>query len=66
MTAVRMITVVAVTSVVLTVLFLAPAALPDTWQHVIYSPASVGLWILAMLFGPPAMVVLKWNWVRHG
>ncbi|MFF1360514.1 hypothetical protein [Streptomyces sp. NPDC058297] len=66
MTAVRMIIVVAVTSVVLTVLFLAPAALPDTWQYVIYSPAGVGLWILAMLFGPAFMVVLKWNWIRHG
>ncbi|WP_405483840.1 hypothetical protein [Streptomyces sp. NBC_00009] len=66
MTAARMIIVVAVTWVVLTVLFVAPSALPATWQYYIYSPAGVGLWMLAMLFGPVITVVLKWNWIRHG
>ncbi|MCX5434994.1 MULTISPECIES: hypothetical protein [unclassified Streptomyces] len=66
MTAARMIIVVAVTWVALTVLFLAPSALPTTWQYYIYSPASVGLWLLAMLFGPVITVFLKWNWIRHG
>jgi hypothetical protein len=61
-----MIIVVAVTWVVLTVLFVAPSALPATWQYYIYSPAGVGLWMLAMLFGPVITVVLKWNWIRHG
>ncbi|MGW6142831.1 hypothetical protein ACWFRM_43430 [Streptomyces sp. NPDC055144] len=66
MTAARMIIVVAVTWVVLTVLFLAPSALPASWQYYIYSPASVGLWMLAMLFGPVITVFLKWKWIRHG
>ncbi|MEV6701720.1 hypothetical protein AB0M68_31965 [Streptomyces sp. NPDC051453] len=66
MTAARMIIVVAVTWGALTVLFLAPSALPATWQYYIYSPASVGLWLLAMLFGPVITVFLKWNWIRHG
>ncbi|MFD7198680.1 hypothetical protein [Streptomyces sp. NPDC059893] len=54
------------TWVALTVLFLAPSALPTTWQYYIYSPASVGLWLLAMLFGPVITVFLKWNWIRRG
>ncbi|MFC5786017.1 hypothetical protein OHU25_08820 [Streptomyces sp. NBC_00117] len=66
MTAVRMIIVVAVTWVVLTALVLAPSALPASWQYYVYSPASVGLWVLAMLFGPVITVLLKWNWIRHG
>ncbi|GAA1223000.1 hypothetical protein GCM10009646_07960 [Streptomyces aureus] len=65
-TAVRMIIVVAVTWVVLTALVLAPSALPASWQYYVYSPASVGLWVLAMLFGPVITVLLKWNWIRHG
>ncbi|MFD7179564.1 hypothetical protein ACFV90_05990 [Streptomyces sp. NPDC059904] len=54
------------TWVVLTALFLAPSALPASWQYYIYSPASVGLWMLAMLCGPVIAVFLKWNWIRHG
>ncbi|RFC77142.1 hypothetical protein DXZ75_03735 [Streptomyces sp. AcE210] len=61
-----MIIVVAVTWVVLAALVLAPSALPASWQYSIYSPASVGLWVLAMLFGPVIAVFLKWNWIRHG
>ncbi|MGW6398010.1 hypothetical protein [Streptomyces sp. NPDC055134] len=66
MTAARMIIVVAVTWVVLTVPLLAPSALQASWQYFVYSPAGVGLWMLAMLFGPVIMVFRRWNWIRHG
>ncbi|MFE4256243.1 MULTISPECIES: hypothetical protein [unclassified Streptomyces] len=60
MTAARMIIVVAVTWVVLTALVLAPSALPASWQYYIYSPASVCLWVLAMLFGPVITVFVNY------
>ncbi|MFH8735587.1 hypothetical protein [Streptomyces sp. NPDC017964] len=66
MAAARMIVVVAATWGVLTALLLAPSALPASWQYYVYSPAGVGLWMLAMLFGPVITVFRRWNWIRHG
>ncbi|WP_432180973.1 hypothetical protein [Streptomyces sp. NBC_00063] len=66
MTVARMIIVVTSTWIVLTVLFLAPSALPATWQYYIYSPATVCLWLLAMMSGPVILVVRKWSWIRRG
>ncbi|MFE9093044.1 hypothetical protein [Streptomyces sp. NPDC007264] len=41
-----------------------PALLPERWEYYLISPASVGLWMLSMLFGP---VVVCWklrSWIR--
>ncbi|MEU9148152.1 hypothetical protein [Streptomyces sp. NPDC048349] len=51
---------------VLIVLFLAPSPLPESWRYYIYSPASVGLWMLAMLVSPFVICVAKWEWIKKG
>ncbi|MGW3109394.1 hypothetical protein [Streptomyces sp. NPDC001100] len=61
-----MVATVLVTWVTLTVLFLAPGALPEDWQYYVYSPAGVGLWMLAMLVGPVVVCFAKWPWIRSG
>ncbi|SEE77925.1 hypothetical protein SAMN05216489_08254 [Streptomyces sp. 3213] len=66
MVAVRTVASVLVTWVVLIVLLLAPATLPEDWQYYIYSPASVGLWMLAMLVAPVVVCFVKWPWIRSG
>ncbi|MFJ1969259.1 hypothetical protein ACIO93_11380 [Streptomyces sp. NPDC087903] len=50
----------------LIVLLLAPAALPEPWQYYIYSPASVGLWMLTMLLAPVVVCAVKWPWIKSG
>ncbi|WP_190086319.1 hypothetical protein [Streptomyces longisporoflavus] len=62
----RLFFVVAVTWTTLIVSFLAPSALPSAWQYYVYSPASVGLWLLAVLFAPLIAVAVKWPWIKHG
>ncbi|MFI2641869.1 hypothetical protein [Streptomyces sp. NPDC018610] len=54
------------TWVTLVVLVLLPALLPDRWQYYVYSPASVGLWMLSMLGAPVVACVVRWPWIRHG
>ncbi|MEU6824061.1 hypothetical protein ABZ921_25810 [Streptomyces atriruber] len=42
----------------------APTLLPARWEYYLISPASVALWMLAMLLGP---VVTCWKlraWIR--
>lgn len=57
---------VVTTWVVLIFLFLAPSPLPERWLHFIYSPASVGLWFLAMFVAPFLVCVVKWEWIKKG
>ncbi|MCL6671446.1 hypothetical protein ACIRP3_29180 [Streptomyces sp. NPDC101209] len=66
MTAVRMAGAVLATWVTLIVLLLAPSLLPERWQYYIYSPASVGLWMLAMLVAPFVVCAAAWRWIRTG
>ncbi|MGW2839934.1 hypothetical protein ACWCWD_19325 [Streptomyces sp. NPDC001493] len=66
MTCVRLAVSVLATWGVLIVLVLAPAALPESWQYYIYSPASVGLWMLAMFAAPVAVCIVTWPWIRSG
>lgn len=66
MTAVRMAAAVLITWGVLIALLLAPSLLPDHWQYYVYSPASVGLWLLAMLVAPAVVCFLGWPWIRSG
>ncbi|WP_239015315.1 hypothetical protein [Streptomyces sp. CdTB01] len=66
MTAVRMVAAVLATWVTLIVLLLAPSLLPDRWQYYIYSPASVGLWMLTMLVAPFVVCAAAWRWIRTG
>lgn len=66
MVAARMVVSVLVTWAALIVLLLAPAALPEPWQYYIYSPASVGLWMLTMLLAPVVVCAVKWPWIKSG
>ncbi|MFF8731651.1 hypothetical protein ACF073_34950 [Streptomyces sp. NPDC015171] len=66
MTAVRMAAVVLATWAVLIVLLLAPSPLPEHWRYYIYSPASVCLWLLAMLVAPAVVCTVKWPWITSG
>lgn len=66
MVAVRMAASVLVTWTMLIVLLLAPSALPEEWQYYIYSPASVGLWMLTMLVVPVVVCTVKWPWIKSG
>jgi hypothetical protein len=66
MVAVRMVASVLVTWAALIVLLLAPSALPKQWQYYIYSPASVGLWMLTMLVAPVVVCTVKWRWINSG
>ncbi|MFE6365926.1 hypothetical protein ACFVP3_38935 [Streptomyces sp. NPDC057806] len=51
---------------VLVVLLLAPSLLPVAWHYYMYSPASVGLWMLSMLISPFVVCVVKWEWIKEG
>ncbi|MGX2994556.1 hypothetical protein JNUCC64_09695 [Streptomyces sp. JNUCC 64] len=52
---------------VLLLAVLAPSALlPTDWHYYVYSPASVGLWVLTMLIGPPVVCFAVWPWIRNG
>ncbi|MCX4885582.1 MULTISPECIES: hypothetical protein [unclassified Streptomyces] len=66
MVAVRMAVAVLVTWAALIVLLLAPSPLPEHWRYYIYSPAGVGLWMLAMLVAPGVVCFAKWPWIRSG
>ncbi|MFF7331909.1 hypothetical protein ACIQU5_34765 [Streptomyces sp. NPDC090306] len=57
---------VLITWAALIALVLAPSALPEQWQYYIYSPASVGLWMLAMLAAPFVVCAVKWPWIKSG
>ncbi|MFD7258826.1 hypothetical protein [Streptomyces sp. NPDC059874] len=53
----------------LSVLFIAPSPLPEQWRYYIYSPASVGLWMLVMLvmlIAPFVACAAQWKWIRRG
>ncbi|GAA1229934.1 hypothetical protein GCM10009665_20470 [Kitasatospora nipponensis] len=54
------------TWVALVALLLCPLLLPDQWQYYVYSPASVGLWMLSMLGGPVVACAVNWRWIRQG
>lgn len=47
-------------------LFFLPLALPNRWQYYIYSPASVGLWMLSKLGGPVVACAVNRRWIRCG
>ncbi|MGW6546086.1 hypothetical protein ACWGBH_25010 [Streptomyces massasporeus] len=66
MTAARMAAAVLTTWVTLILLLLAPSPLPEHWRHYIYSPASMGLWILTMLVAPVVVCIVKWPWIKSG
>lgn len=66
MTAVRMAAAVLATWATLIVLLLAPSLLPERWQYYVYSPASVGLWMLTMLVAPFVVCTVAWPWIRSG
>jgi hypothetical protein len=66
MAAARMAAAVLVTWAALIALLLAPSPLPEQWHHYIYSPASVGLWLLAMLVAPVVVCTVKWPWIKSG
>ncbi|MEU5437959.1 hypothetical protein AB0G73_31935 [Streptomyces sp. NPDC020719] len=48
----------------LIVLLITPSPLPESRRYRIYSPASVGLWLLSMLVTPFVTVVLRWDWIN--
>ncbi|MGW6056696.1 hypothetical protein [Streptomyces sp. NPDC055189] len=50
----------------LLVLLVAPSLLPVAWHYYIYSPASVGLWLLSMFLSPFVACAMKWDWIRKG
>ncbi|WP_432172808.1 hypothetical protein [Streptomyces sp. Tue6028] len=64
--AVRALGVVVLTWLVLVVLVLLPGLLPAGWQYYIYSPASVGLWMLSMVVAPFLACFALWGWIRDG
>ncbi|MFF3002187.1 hypothetical protein ACFVTF_05175 [Kitasatospora sp. NPDC057940] len=64
--AARMVTTWIATWTALVALFFAPLLLPHRWWYYIYSPASMGLWMLAMLVGPFVACTVSWEWIRHG
>ncbi|MEW2398105.1 hypothetical protein [Streptomyces sp. NPDC046862] len=66
MAAARMAAAVLVTWAALIALLLAPSPLPEHWRYYIYSPASVGLWLLAMLVAPAVVCTVKWPWIKSG
>ncbi|MFE7267982.1 hypothetical protein ACFU9B_39250 [Streptomyces sp. NPDC057592] len=66
MTAARMAAAVLATWATLILLLLAPSPLPEHWRYYIYSPASVGLWLLAMLVAPVVVCIVKWPWIKSG
>ncbi|MEV0847786.1 hypothetical protein AB0J21_18275 [Streptomyces sp. NPDC049954] len=44
-------------------LFAAPSALPEQWQYYVYSPATVGLWLLTLPIAPFVVCALTWPWI---
>ncbi|MFE5208906.1 hypothetical protein [Streptomyces sp. NPDC056600] len=66
MTVVRAAAVVLLTWVVLFLLLVAPSLLPPRWQYYVYSPASVGLWMLSLLVAPFVTCAFAWRWIRSG
>ncbi|MFC8367366.1 MULTISPECIES: hypothetical protein [unclassified Streptomyces] len=50
----------------LVLLLLAPSLLPEQWHYYVYSPASVGLWMVAMLVAPVVTCAVAWRWIRTG
>ncbi|WP_107062210.1 hypothetical protein [Streptomyces sp. NRRL S-37] len=66
MVAGRMAAVVLATWTVLVLLLLAPSLLPERWQYYVYSPASVGLWMLTVLVAPVVTCFVFWPWIRTG
>lgn len=64
MIAARMAGAVLATWGALILLLLAPAPLPERWH--IYSPATVGLWTLAMFVAPAVVCFVKWPWIKSG
>ncbi|MEU0599846.1 hypothetical protein ABZ484_16595 [Streptomyces sp. NPDC006393] len=45
---------------------LLPALLPADWQYYVYSPASVGLWMLSVLVVPVFTCVAARRWIVTG
>ncbi|GAA2275672.1 hypothetical protein GCM10010145_38340 [Streptomyces ruber] len=66
MAALRMAAAVMVIWAVLVLLLLAPSLLPEHWHYYIYSPASVGLWMLAMLVAPVVVCAVAWRRIKSG
>ncbi|MFD5049957.1 hypothetical protein [Streptomyces tendae] len=66
MTAARMAAAVLATWAALILLLLAPSLLPEHWHYYIYSPATVGLWLLALLVAPVMVCIVKWPWIKSG
>ncbi|MBD9724307.1 hypothetical protein [Streptomyces caniscabiei] len=66
MAAARMAAAVLVTWAALITLLLAPSPLPEHGRYYIYSPASVGLWWLAMFVAPVVVCIVKWPWIKSG
>ncbi|MEV4943059.1 hypothetical protein [Streptomyces zaomyceticus] len=62
----RMAAAVLATWATLILLLLAPSPLPEHWRYCIYSPASVGLWLLTMLAAPVVVCIVKWPWIKSG
>ncbi|WAL96757.1 hypothetical protein [Streptomyces sp. Je 1-369] len=48
----------------LTLLIALPALLPPRWEYYLISPASVALYLLAMLTAPPLVCWRFRNWIR--
>ncbi|MGW4019872.1 hypothetical protein [Streptomyces sp. NPDC005009] len=66
MTVVRVAATVLGAWTALVLLLLAPSLLPERWHHYVYSPASVGLWMLTMLVAPVVACTVAWRWIRTG
>ncbi|MFE0509132.1 hypothetical protein [Streptomyces sp. NPDC058964] len=66
LTAGRAVCAVIATWLVLVVLLFLPCLFPTRWMYYIYSPASVGLWMLAMAVAPVAVLIVKREWIRKG
>ncbi|MEU5774559.1 hypothetical protein ABZ819_14885 [Streptomyces venezuelae] len=52
------------TWLVLTLLIALPALLPPRWEYYLISPASVALYLLAMLTAPPIACWKFRTWIR--
>jgi hypothetical protein len=61
--AARVIAVVVSTWFALCTLVLLPALLPDRFQYYIYSPASVGLWMVSLLMVPLLACIVLRKWI---
>ncbi|MYX36715.1 hypothetical protein [Streptomyces sp. BoleA5] len=66
MLAIRMAATVLATWLALIVSLIAPSLLPQRWQWYIYSPASVGLWMLTMVVAPFVVCIFAWRWIKSG